>query len=133
MYALLIKDCQRFPRPKLEQHLFWERECENCLELLWWLPSTSGRPKTKKVNIEAGGRGFVLQFLWVIVAIVVFYSPLILHLSLFSQTILLSQGAKESKLKWKVSCVFSNEFPISLKFSATFFLKHTWLKFLKCL
>ena len=31
------------------------RECENCFELLWWLPGTSGRPKTLKFNIETGG------------------------------------------------------------------------------
>ena len=42
------------------------RECENCLELLWWLSDTSGTPKTQKGNIEIGEKGFVPQFLRVI-------------------------------------------------------------------
>ena len=43
------------------------RECENCLELHWWLPGISGRPKIAKVNIETRARVFVPHFLWLIV------------------------------------------------------------------
>ena len=32
--------------PPLHPRYSMLRECENCLELLWWLPGTSGRPKT---------------------------------------------------------------------------------------
>ena len=50
------------------------RECEHFLQLLSWLPGTSGRPETSKVNIETAGRGFVSRFLWVIVGFSIYCS-----------------------------------------------------------